>query len=66
MPEDEAWRERYPTINDKHLKCEIETAIRNAAYLEKWRTINDKHLKCEIETILIVSLVNSESHADQR
>ncbi len=38
-------------INDKHLKCEIETCVYSTLGNSTGWSINDKHLKCEIETI---------------
>ena len=40
----------HVTINDKHLKCEIETKSVTFAAKRVFYPINDKHLKCEIET----------------
>ena len=38
------------SINDKNLKCEIETISSVLGALSLTLTINDKNLKCEIET----------------
>ena len=49
---------QYPSINDKNLKYEIETATADCLIASGGKSINDKNLKYEIETLLTVQSSN--------